>query len=253
VALAILVCVMTDDPGVVTLAVALQFMAGTFLATANAAASPLQESGESGHVSGAVNTSDASARRLILLKWLAALRVMLPALVLACLMCLMLKIRLDPGPFWGGLPILIGYMLASGSLAASLGVVLWSRMPRRGSPVVLAIAVWAVANVGFLAAGAGVSGGALRQGLSMSSPFSGVWALARAIGLRNLEPNQPFLWAIAWTVVLAVASAVLLIAALRGVARARSSFAQSRIRSSGDTAPDRERPAIALVGERVPS
>jgi hypothetical protein len=178
---------------------------------------------------------------------------MLPALVLACLICLMLKIRLDPGPFWGGLPIFIGYMLASGSLAASLGVALWSRLPRGGSPVVPAIAVWALVNVGFLAAAAGVSGGAPGQGLSMSSPFSGVWALARAIGLRDLEPNQPFLWAIAWTVVLAVASAVLLIVALRGVGRARSSFAQTRIRSVVDTTPDLERPAITLVGERVPS
>jgi hypothetical protein len=206
---------------VVAAVAAFQFTMGTFLAAASAAS--LASWGKPPSGSGPSDSPDVSARRVIVLKWMAALRLLSPSLVLTFLICLVLRIRLDTGAqFWSGIPVLIGYMLAAGAAAASLGVALWSRWPRTRSPVTIAVVAWALLNAAFLPLASVIPDESFRKILSMSSPFAGVWMLVGAIALRNDYPFETVGWAIAWTVAFSIAAAHLMRAALASRARARS-------------------------------
>ena len=175
-ALAFLLSVLTDNPELVPVVVALQFVLGTFLAAASAASSSAV--GRTDPESGATAFPGISASRLIWLKWLGAMAVFWPSLFLAWVICLIQMIRLPArDQFWSEMPVMIAYMLSAGGVAASLGVAIWVWPPRRGGAVVFAVVAWALVNAGFLTLAAAVPGESLAGGLAMSSPVRGVWTL----------------------------------------------------------------------------
>jgi ABC-type transport system involved in multi-copper enzyme maturation permease subunit len=219
--LAVLLCAMNRDRDLLSLFAAFQFTLGTFLAVANAASSRERRGVEPGSVRHKSNGIPAA--RMIVLGWLSALRLLSPAVVLSCIMCLLFNTRGNSGAFlWRGMPVLIGYMLAVGAAAVSLGVALRVRSPRLRSPVLCAIVAWAIVNAGFLAFSSIVPGDPLRRGLALGSPFYGVWTLAEAITVRNLHPFQPVGLAIGWTIAFAIAAAHLMRGAIAGCKRAGS-------------------------------
>ncbi len=217
--LTVLLCATTRDGDLLSLFVAFQFTLGTFLAVANAASSHERGAVERGSVP--LKSEGIPAARMIVLRWLATSRLLSPAVVLSCIMCLLFNTRGNSGAFlWRGMPVLIGYMLAVGAAAVSLGVALRVWSPRLRSPVLCAIVAWAIVNAGFLVFSSIVPGDPLRRGLALGSPFYGVWTLAEAITVRNLHPFQRVGLAIGWTIAFAIAAAHLMRGAISGCKRA---------------------------------
>ncbi len=226
--LAILLSVTTEDAQFVPPFASFLFTLGTFLAAGHAASSVAM--GKVDTSSGPLNSLGIPGGRVIFLKWLAALWLVSPGLVLSCLMCLFLSYRVNAGSvFWHGFPVLTAYMLAASAAAASLGLALRFRWPRRRLPVLCAIAAWAVVNAGFLAFASVVPGTPLRQGLLLGGPFSGVWTLADAITVRYGHPFPSTGLAIGWTVAYLIAAAHLMRAAIAGGSREGSRIVPDEI------------------------
>ena len=208
-ALALLWSLVTYDPDWVPWIVSLQFTLGTFLAAASAASSTVLGRANSGL--GPVKIPEIPAGRIIWLKWLGAVRVVVPSLFLACVICLIQMIRLQPpSGFWREMPVMIAYMLSAGAAAASLGVTIWVWSPPRGWPVTVALVAWGLVNAGFVTVAAAVPGESMAGGLSMSSPVSGVWMLVRAITRRSYGPFSHLSWATVWTAGFSIAAVGLL-------------------------------------------
>jgi ABC-type transport system involved in multi-copper enzyme maturation permease subunit len=193
-----------------SLAAAFQFVVGTFLATASAASTPTAARVGRAADRGAILR--ALTGRIIVMKWLYALRMMLPGLILAWFMVVVWfdrVVRTYPS-LWSEIPIMAGYMISTGAAAASVGLALWVRTRPGGWPVIRAIAVWSLANSGYSFFTWAVPGESLRQGLSMSSPVFGVWSLLSTITDSPAGHAETLSWAITWSVVYSLAAAGLL-------------------------------------------
>ena len=196
-----------------------QFALGTFLTAAGAASDSRAVRIVSGTGSGAGDgrgaAIDVPLARAILVKWFAALRLLLPGMIPAWFVVVLHLDRI--GGFreslWREIAITVAYKLAAGALAASIGVALWVRLRGGRRPVIMAIAVWALLNLGYLTFAWAVAGEQSRQGLSMSSPLFGVLTLALAVGRSTAFQVDPMPWAINWIVVFSVVATGLLIAA----------------------------------------
>jgi hypothetical protein len=92
----------------------------------------------------------------------------------------------------------------------------------------------------------------LRQALSMSSPCSGVWILASAIGWGKTDRSQPFVWAIVWTIAFSIAAAGLILLARAGRSRTFRKVKLVEIDRADESIADRHQSANALAGGRVP-
>jgi len=199
-----------------------QFALGTFLTAGGAASDSSAVRVVSGTGSGTGNGRGAVIEvplaRAIAVKWLAALRLLLPGMIPAWFVVVVQldRVGVNRESLWREIAITVAYMLAAGALAASIGVALWVRSRGGRRPVIMAIAVWALVNLGYLTFAWAVVGEQTRQGLSMSSPSFGVRALALAVGSSTGMQVEPMPWAIVWIVVFSVVAAGLLVATRDG-------------------------------------
>ena len=89
-----------------------------------------------------------TARRVVMLKWLGALRLMFPGLILAFTTAIIMVEMVSD--FWQEMLAIGAYMLAAGAAAASSGVALWTWLRTSGLAVISAIVVWSFVNTSYV-------------------------------------------------------------------------------------------------------
>ena len=195
-----------------------QFALATFLAAASGASSPKPDRAIAGTLRGGDDAFlESSSGGVIMMKWLAAVRIMLPGMILAWLMVAVWFDRVvgTYSSTWRNIPVAIAYMLSTGAFAASLGVALWARIKRGVWAVLVTLAVWTFLNAAGLTFAWAVPGETLGRGLSMSSPYFGFWTLILAVNTNPGDQFETMHWAMFWIVFYAIVAVGLLRASRR--------------------------------------
>jgi ABC-type transport system involved in multi-copper enzyme maturation permease subunit len=193
-----------------SLGATMAFTLVTVLAVGSAAASPRGEG--VGAALGRTTRVEIAPGRTLVLKWLLALRVMLPGMIVALFMVIVRVERIELSK--RAIAILVGYVVTSAAMASSLGVAVGCGQWRTGWRIVVAIVLWFLICTAYAMLGWGLIVDSFHQGLSMSSPFYGLWTLALAVTNRSTSRFDALSCAIRWSIAFAVVTALLLLGAV---------------------------------------
>ena len=240
---ALLLCLLALDRSLAPIAASLQFTLGSLVVAGTAALSPFKMIDKDGPWTAII--TEISPGRIVFLRWMSAIRRMWLALLIP-----LVVVALAVGPE----NVALGRAAGAGGLHAEC-VRFRGESRNCGRGLVAAKRPGGAARDRDLVAhqrewichSDGRGRGSIAQGVSMYSPFAGVWSLATAIG-RGVDDFAGAFGGLVWSIGFSLFAALILFASMARSSGMIGAIPPGRRHLSADEAAAAERPWASAVG-----